>query len=1243
MLTACTIVASNFLPSARVLAESFFLHHPQGRVTVLLIDDEDRRCSPDDDAVDWRRLSDLGLERNEIHRLAGIYDVTELATAVKPLLLRRLLDEGRGEVIYLDPDIRVYDALDDAAALARRHAIVLTPHTTAPYPRDDRQVDGFFILAAGVYNLGFIAVGDASRDFLDWWWRATRREALNDVTRMMFTDQRWIDFVPCFFDHVILKDPGFNVAYWNLHARKLAFAGGRYLVDGVPLRFFHFSGFDPQKPWLLSKHQGERPRVLLSEQPALQRICGEYLTRLQQAGFADYSDRPYGWSTLPSGLRMTRALRRLYWTGLAAAEQDQAPEPPDPFDEQHPDAFVEWLNAPREGGPRRLSRYLHSIYESRLDLQIHFRDIHGTDLPRYVDWIRSDGVVQMDIPASLLPPRAEPAPPREPRTLQPGINVAGYFRAEMGIGEAARLLTGAIDAAGIPYATTTYDATLNRQAHRFDERRNGGGEYDITVMCVNADSTRRFAADVGPEFFDRRHTVGYWFWEIEQFPAPMHASFDVVDEVWGATDFVAEAIRAAGRRPVFTVPLPVPVPRRSAAITRQSLGLPEPFLFLLLFDFLSIAERKNPIGLARAFCRSFEPGEGPALVLKSINGDRRLSDLERLRVEVAGRPDILVIDEYYSAEQKDALIGLCDCYVSLHRSEGLGLTMAEAMAAGKPVIATAYSGNLHFMTSENSYLVDYRTGSVPAGCEPYPAGARWAEPDLDHAASLMREVYERPEAAARRGRVGQADILERHSVRVSAAAVARRVDEIRGAARSRVAVSWPDEPASAAPPRDAPLPDEKDEFLPLDAFLTHLDKVATPRLSEDGRRFQRARRAAQRTLFRLLRPFLFQQQQFHTHLIGTLRAAVEGMRREERRRLDLRDTIAAIHPELDRLGNDHHRLGHQVETGLSGSNERVRRVEEDYRRLSQRLEVALDGANRKMQHALASKQELRRIEERVAGIETSAGTFQQNAAAHLLELTRVAGATEADLATLSDRLFAVPYMADPARFIEKDTSGRERLGYSAPGEPAPDGFYRAFEEIFRGAEESIRDRQRVYLPLLRHRERVFDLGCGRGEMLDVLSEAGVPAVGVDVDPDMVHRACEKGHHVQRMDALRFLREQSEATLPAIFTAQVIEHLDFGDLRDFLQLCRSRLESGGVLIAETVNPHALEAFKTFHTDLTHQRPIFPEVALALCRLAGFERAHVMFPLGTGDLTTDRRARGEYAVVATAGYREQARDD
>ena len=146
------------------------------------------------------------------------------------------------------------------------------------------------------------------------------------------------------------------------------------------------------------------------------------------------------------------------------------------------------------------------------------------------------------------------------------------------------------------------------------------------------------------------------------------------------------------------------------------------FLFLFAFDFFSIIERKNPLGLVRAFTQAFRPGEGPTLVLKTINGEKRLTDLERLRVAAADRPDIRLVDEYYTSEQKNALLRLCDCYVSLHRSEGFGLTMAEAMGLAKPVIATAYSGNMDFMSHENSYLVDYETSEVPADSDPYPTG-----------------------------------------------------------------------------------------------------------------------------------------------------------------------------------------------------------------------------------------------------------------------------------------------------------------------------------------------------------------------------------------------------------------------------------------------------------------------------------------------------------------------------------------
>ena len=281
---------------------------------------------------------------------------------------------------------------------------------------------------------------------------------------------------------------------------------------------------------------------------------------------------------------------------------------------------------------------------------------------------------------------------------------------------------------------------------------------------MNADVTPAFVQRAGPAFFASRHTIGYWSGKSIHC-RPMHAAFDHVDEVWTASDYVADIVRnaAAGRRPVFTVPLPLVAPSTSRAFTREQLGLPpDRFLFLFVFDFLSVMERKNPLGAMEAFCKAFAPGEGPVLVLKSINGRDRMSQLERLRQAAADRSDILIRDGYVSADEKNALIAACDCYVSLHRAEGLGLTLAEAMTLGKPVIATGYSGNRHFMTDENSFLVDYKLTQVSGDSGPYPSDGRWAEPDLNHAAQLMRtyRIRARPDSVPS----AQADLLLNHSV-----------------------------------------------------------------------------------------------------------------------------------------------------------------------------------------------------------------------------------------------------------------------------------------------------------------------------------------------------------------------------------------------------------------------------------------------------------------------------------------------
>jgi SAM-dependent methyltransferase len=210
-------------------------------------------------------------------------------------------------------------------------------------------------------------------------------------------------------------------------------------------------------------------------------------------------------------------------------------------------------------------------------------------------------------------------------------------------------------------------------------------------------------------------------------------------------------------------------------------------------------------------------------------------------------------------------------------------------------------------------------------------------------------------------------------------------------------------------------------------------------------------------------------------------------------------------------------------------------------------------------------------------------------------------------------------------------------GYAdANGAAGPRGDaqgYRSFEDIFRGSEEFIRERQRPYLEILADRQPVLEFGCGRGEFLDLLRDRGLAYMGVDLDAGMVERCHEKGHtQVAHEDGLEYMEGLADGSLGAVFSAQVIEHLPYEQLLRLLALARAKLADDGVLIAETVNPHSAAALKTFWVDLTHQQPIFPEVALALCRDVGFASAYVFHPGGTGDVEQDRFTEGAFAVVA-----------
>jgi glycosyltransferase involved in cell wall biosynthesis len=359
----------------------------------------------------------------------------------------------------------------------------------------------------------------------------------------------------------------------------------------------------------------------------------------------------------------------------------------------------------------------------------------------------------------------------------PGVNLVGYFEADSGLGEIARKLARALGRAGIPCSEIVYRRPPSGEG--WDAQPvAGNAPYDINVVCLNPGALSTFIGDGGADLLAARRTAGVWFWETDVLRPDERRPASYVDEIWVASEYVRDAVADAVDVPVSVIPLPIERPV-DVGLSRRELGLSDWFIFLYVFDFIS-AERKNPHGLVDAFVRAFEPGEGPVLVLKSLRGrERKPRQLEALEARVADRPDIEIRDGHVTALERDALIAACDCYVSLHRSEGYGLTMAEAMAARKPVIATGYSGNLEFMSDANALLVPYRLVDVPVDWWAFAPGARWAEPDTPAAAEAMRRVYEAPPAGEERDRIAE-DLFDRFSLERTGAFVRSRIDDLRG-------------------------------------------------------------------------------------------------------------------------------------------------------------------------------------------------------------------------------------------------------------------------------------------------------------------------------------------------------------------------------------------------------------------------------------------------------------------------------
>ncbi|MGH8112141.1 MAG: hypothetical protein ACREPL_09450 [Rhodanobacteraceae bacterium] len=644
-------------------------------------------------------------------------------------------------------------------------------------------------------------------------------------------------------DIAILRHDGYNVAYWNLASRVITqTVDSGYKANGLPLIFVHFSGVDLSRPGIFSKYQdrfdansigGLRP--LYDEYLGELRDNHHFEHAVKPYAYGSFADG----ETIASVLR--RVYRRYF--DIRCDDPEPRPRQMDRsrFNESCPELadlpglpvsrvmYEVWRLRPdlrdafslrtNEGRAGYIQCYLTTT-ASEVGLgdayirpiRAHFRSHSlktraGFAVTRVFAWgKRHAGLARLyaRIPFKwrlafrrrLHAATGIPLPPlplvsaarrtsRIRRTagppISPGVNLLGYARGEFGIAENVRSYARALERAEHPFLIFNFDvgASSRQEDHSMESHFSESLRYADNLFFINADQIRIARDVLGRQAFAGRRNIGFWVWELEQFPREWCAALDLVDEVWVPTEFVRKAVAACTHKPVVRVPKGIEFDAPQD-MDRAYFGLPDDaFVYLYSFDFNSFTARKNPEAAVAAFRQAFDDrSSGKRLLVKSINGERYPERLAALKRVVADDPRIEVRDGFLSRNEMFGLENVIDCYVSLHRSEGFGLGMAECMYLGKPVIATGYSGNLDFMDRGNSLLVDYEMVPLREGDYPYWQGQHWADPSVAHAARLMRQAFDDREFARRIGAAAAAGIRRTNSRTACGAAITARLADI---------------------------------------------------------------------------------------------------------------------------------------------------------------------------------------------------------------------------------------------------------------------------------------------------------------------------------------------------------------------------------------------------------------------------------------------------------------------------------
>lgn len=348
-----------------------------------------------------------------------------------------------------------------------------------------------------------------------------------------------------------------------------------------------------------------------------------------------------------------------------------------------------------------------------------------------------------------------------------GINVFGFIGGEFGLGEAVRLIIKALKKADIPVSLINYDIQTNHRNNdnTYDNYSNNA-PYSINLVLMGPSEGKRILAHYPEDFFKNKYNIFYLNWESEYISSEYVENLRLYDEIWVPAQYCKEIVEKYLTAPVKVIPYPIAIELdNNSDEEAERFYNPDSFNFFFMFDYNSTLERKNTINLINAFEKAFGKTDTTvSLIVKTSKSTKFLKEKELLESHINGFKNVKIVEKIYDKQTLYKIIKGCDAYISLHRSEGFGLTMAEAMFFGKPVIATNYSGNLEFMNQENSFLVDYTKTAISASIINYDSNTIWSEPSVDHAAELMKIVKENSEAVKIKAEKGRQTMLQDFSV-----------------------------------------------------------------------------------------------------------------------------------------------------------------------------------------------------------------------------------------------------------------------------------------------------------------------------------------------------------------------------------------------------------------------------------------------------------------------------------------------